>query len=238
MIKALFFDLDGTLLPIDMDEFLKGYMHELFTFCAPFSSYDDIKKAIWAGYQYMLTDVTPDTTAEEKFYERFYKVSGLDNSIQPALESFYATKFDIVESFVRERPQAPAIIRLAKQKGYRLILATNPVLPEVALDKRLRWAGLNRNDFEFISQFEEMHFCKPNLQFFTEILEKTGLQACECVMIGNDAQEDLVAQKLGFETFFCTEFGINRDEGEILGAQGGYDELYQYIEALPEVIIK
>lgn len=61
------------------------------------------------------------------------------------------------------------------RRGYRLVLATNPVFPREAILERMRWAGVERAPWEIITTYEEYHFCKPNPNYFAEILAKMGL---------------------------------------------------------------
>ena len=50
MIKAILFDLDGTLLPMDQDEFTKGYFKLLAAKLAPYG-YEPktLIDTVWAG---------------------------------------------------------------------------------------------------------------------------------------------------------------------------------------------
>ena len=54
MYKAIFFDLDGTLLPLNEEEFTKGYFHFL---CEKMSNYgydkNELINLIWAGTKEM-----------------------------------------------------------------------------------------------------------------------------------------------------------------------------------------
>ena len=49
-IKAVLFDLDGTLLPMDQDEFIKTYMSRLAKYMAPYVYDPDLLlKGLWMG---------------------------------------------------------------------------------------------------------------------------------------------------------------------------------------------
>ena len=93
--------------------------------------------------------------------------------------------------------------------GYRLILATNPVFPKVATLKRMEWAGLSACDFELITTYESSHFSKPALGYFKEILDRSGLRADECLMVGNDTSDDISCADLGMDVFLVTDDLIN-----------------------------
>ena len=54
-MKAILFDLDGTLLPMNEDQFVKGYFGRLFKFLMP-HVYDDKHKfvaSVWYGTKAM-----------------------------------------------------------------------------------------------------------------------------------------------------------------------------------------
>ena len=56
------------------------------------------------------------------------------------------------------------------------------------------------------------------------------MTADECVMVGNDVKEDMVAaSKLGMRTFLLTDCLLNKDELDTSAyPQGGFEELRAY----------
>ncbi|MDR0514663.1 MAG: HAD family hydrolase [Coriobacteriaceae bacterium] len=71
--RAIFFDLDGTLLPMDLDEFLQGYMGTLERFVdAHGLDGKAFSKALNAGIRAMAFDDSPRSNAEV-FWEAFFK---------------------------------------------------------------------------------------------------------------------------------------------------------------------
>ena len=84
-----------------------------------------------------------------------------------------------------------------------------------------------------ITTFEDCHYCKPNLNYYTEILGKLGLKAEECAMVGNDVSEDMIAEKLGMKVFLLTDYIINKENKDIsVYPNGGFDQLKEFIEKL------
>lgn len=49
------------------------------------------------------------------------------------------------------------------------MLATNPIFPKVATESRIRWAGLQPEDFELYTTYEKTCHCKPNPAYYTDI---------------------------------------------------------------------
>jgi FMN phosphatase YigB (HAD superfamily) len=95
----------------------------------------------------------------------------------------------------------------------------------------MSWAGLDHNDFELYTTYENSCFAKPNLDYYREILGKLDLKAEECLMVGNDVSEDMVAEKLGMKVFLLTDCLLNKDNEDISKyPSGSFKELKEYIE--------
>ena len=104
--------------------------------------------------------------------------------LRPVFDRFYAEEFDRVKDSVGENPLAAGAVRGLREKGYSVILATNPLFPAVAVKTRLSWIGLAPEDFLEITSYEEYSFCKPNPAYFGQILERTGKRPEKCLMVG------------------------------------------------------
>ena len=62
--------------------------------------------------------------------------------------------------------------RKLSKEGYNLILATNPIFPRIATLNRIKWAGLDPDDFIYISTYENSHYSKPNIKYYEEIMKQ------------------------------------------------------------------
>ena len=234
MTKAILFDLDGTLLPMDQEVFVRDYLGRMAAFLAP-HGYDpqSLIKAVWAGTGAMVKN-DGKALNEDVFWYVFNSILGRDAKQDLALfEEFYRTEFQKAKDSCGFNPAAVEAIRQIKDMGYRLILATNPLFPAIATYSRVRWAGLNPEDFELITTYENSRFCKPNPDYYREILGKIALDGSQCLMVGNDVGEDMVAQKLGMKTFLLTDCLINSAGGDIsVYPNGSFPELLHYIRSL------
>ena len=234
MIKAILFDLDGTLLPMDQDLFLKAYFGGLVKALVP-HGYDGetIVKSIWAGTGAMVKN-DGTRSNEAVFWDSFCEFFGPDaRSDELLFQNFYETEFQKVAQVCGQDPRAAEAIRGIKAMGYRVILATNPLFPPIATQSRVRWAGLETQDFELITTYDNSSFCKPNLSYYEEILSKCGLHPEECVMVGNDVAEDMVAAKLGMKVFLLTDCLINKPGADIHQfPHGSFPELMEFIRGL------
>ena len=231
MIKTVFFDLDGTLLPMDQDEFIRAYFSGLVRKMAP-HGYEPQKliNAVWSGTAAMVEN-SGGRTNEAVFWDKFAEIYGSDvRADEPIFQEFYEKEFQDVRQVCGFEPMAAKIIRLLKEKGLRTVLATNPIFPSVATFSRIRWAGLDPADFAYITTYENSSSSKPNLAYYRELLDKLGLLAQETLMVGNDVSEDMTAEKLGMKVFLLTPCLINQKNADIsLYPQGGFPTLMDYV---------
>ena len=81
-----------------------------------------------------------------------------------------------------------------------------------------------------MTHYENSCYCKPNPEYYHEILKRLGLDPSKCLMIGNDVQEDVEAAKAaGLEAFLVTDCLINR--GEMPDCkQGSFEELIAFLK--------
>lgn len=233
-IKNILFDLDGTLLPMDQEVFVRAYTKRLAAYMAPYG-YDPegLIRGLWAGTGAMVKN-DGRFTNEAVFWKVFSSFVGKEAREDEAVfERFYQTDFQNVKAACGFTPKAGETVRRLKERGFRVILATNPLFPAVATRSRIRWAGLEPEDFECCTTYETCSFCKPNPAYYREVLEKTGCKGEECVMIGNDVGEDMVAEQLGMKTFLLTDCLINQQGLPVTNwPHGDFDALTLWLEAL------
>lgn len=230
--KAILFDLDGTLLPMDQEQFVGAYFSRLAKKLAPLG-YEPEKliKAIWAGTAAMVKN-DGTITNEEAFWNKFAEFFGPESRAdEPTFAEFYANEFQQVQEVCGFDGGVRETIDAIKAMGLRVILATNPIFPAIATESRIRWAGLTPEDFEWYTTYEHTHYCKPNPAYYQEILDRQGLKAEECLMVGNDVTEDGAAAKLGMDVFFLPRCLINKENRDISSyPQGNLADLLTYIK--------
>ena len=232
MFKAVLFDLDGTLLPMDQEEFTRGYFKLLAKKLVP-HGYDPetLVKAIWHGTKAMVQN-DGSCTNEEAFWQDFASFYG-ERSLQdrPLFDAFYAGEFQQARSFCGFSSKAAEAVELIRGNKCRVALATNPIFPAVATESRIRWAGLQPNDFELYTTYENIGFCKPNLAYYREILRRMKLSSADCLMVGNDVSEDMIASQLGMKVFLLTDCMINKNNENISSyPNGNFDSLLMYLK--------
>lgn len=230
-IKAILFDLDGTLLPMDQDVYIKAYFGGMVKKLAPLGyAPDSLVGAIWKGTEAM-TKNDGTATNEARFWDTFCQILGEKaRQCEKILEEFYKNEFQSVKEICGFAPESREIIDILHDRGMRTVLATNPVFPKVATDSRIRWAGLKPEDFELVTTFENSSYTKPNPRYYEDILKRCALLPEECVMVGNDVSDDMVAADLGMKVFLLTDCLINAKSADVSAyPQGGFKELIEFL---------
>ena len=237
MLKAVLFDLDGTLLPMDQNTFMKDYFGRLIRRLVPLGyTPEGFLAAMKAGIAAMVKN-NGSRTNDEAYWDAYTAVSGKEIlNHMSVFEDFYENEFDQVAAVCGCNPKAAETVHFLQEKGIRVILATNPLFPRIATQKRIRWAGLTPGDFELYTTYEDIGTCKPNPDYYREVLACTGLDASECVMVGNDVGEDMMAgAKAGLRGFLLTDCLINTPGADVNDyPHGSFDELKTYLTRLIE----
>ncbi|MBX6353127.1 MAG: HAD family hydrolase [Thermoflavifilum sp.] len=234
-LTALLFDLDGTLLPMDLDEFMKGYFKELIPHIAHVVDREKIVKQIWDATMDMIQNEDPNTLNIDVFKKSFFAATGLsEEQIWPLFDEFYENVFGILRHLTQPTDISREICRTAVDKGYDLVIATNPIFPERAIRHRMAWAGIDDIPFRLVTTMENSHFCKPNPKYYVEILDKLGKSPFECIMFGNDVQEDGIAGKVGMQTFLVKDCLIDHGDSRIdFTHEGSLEDVLRFVQDLP-----
>ncbi len=203
MIRAILFDLDGTLLDNDIQVFLGPYFRALTRKLSGLIPPEALTRQILASTQVMMRSANPDKTNQQVFMEDFFsKVGRAPEELVPLFAEFYEKDFPALKRYTRVRPEARPLVQDCFERGYDVVIATNPVFPLAAVQHRLDWAEVGDFPYALVTTYENMHFCKPHLGYYLEIAEKIGRAPSECIMVGNDPDIDMVAGDAGMLTFY------------------------------------
>lgn len=235
-MKTILFDLDGTLLPMDVEEFTHRYFGLILQTMNE-KGFDGkmILDAILSSTKAMILNDGKKTN-EEVFWKNFTSLTNLSRDLmEPHFNDFYEHVFDQIDSHVQSENMKQAV-NILKEKNYRLILSTNPLFPRIATLKRIQWAGLDPNDFDYITTYENSSACKPNLAYYEEIIDKLDLDIKECMMIGNDVQEDGILEKIGIPVYLVSDYLLNRNNQKITTFEmTDSDAFLKYVQNLPSL---
>jgi len=233
MINTILFDLDGTILPMDIDKFMYTYFNEMGVMFKDLIPQDKLIKYIMECTELMVKNID-NVSNKEVFVGRFEQLIGGDiNDYLNRFDEFYDTLFQNVQTATGRNELIIKSVLLLKEKGYQIVLATNPLFPMKANHHRIRWAGLSPEDFSYISCYETNKYCKPNIEYYQEVLDEIDKSPKECMMVGNDAVEDMAAGKLGLKTYLISEHMINKNNIEVVADYiGDYNEFYNFVKSL------
>jgi FMN phosphatase YigB (HAD superfamily) len=236
-MNTFLFDLDGTLLPMNQDDFIDSYFKGVARKMIPYGF--DPKALIgmvWEGTKAMIGN-DGSVLNYNRFWDKAVSIFGekmLD--LEDVFIDYYKNEFQNVKETTKPNPLAKECIKHLKEKGYRLILATNPLFPRIATHSRIKWAGLEAEDFDLITTYENSSFCKPNIKYFEEILKNTGLSSKQCMMVGNDVNDDMIVETIGMDTFLVTDCLINENGDNINRYKKGlFSEFNDYIKSLSAI---
>lgn len=232
MSLTLLLDLDDTLLDTNLAAFMPAYFQALARHLARQAAPDVLLPALITGMNLMNESEDPTQTLEEIFDADFYPRLGLSKAdLVPVLEEFYAGVFPELGRHTQPRPEAVPFVEWALDRGYRIAIATDPLLPLKATHHRLRWAGFDPQRFELVSSFEHFHFTKTHPAYYAEVLGRLGWPETPVLMVGNDMERDLLpAHRLGLKTFFID--GDSASSPGIEVGRGHLADLRPWLESI------
>lgn len=238
MNLTLLFDLDDTLLENDIESFLPNYLGAFAKEVAPHVEPDLFIKALLAGTREMVNNQRPDCRLKEVFEATFFQALKVNPSeFQIIADRFYSQVFPTLRDLTQPRPEAIQLVEEAQARGYKIVIATNPLFPRTAILQRLAWANLpvEKYDFELITSYEIFHFTKPDPHYFAEILARIGWPSSPAVVIGDDLERDISASRhLGLAAFWIEQEGITPPDGsKAPSASGGLEDVLPWLDNTP-----
>jgi len=239
-LDTILFDLDGTLLQFSQEVFINTYFSKLRQVFNRLSmDADESIKAVWAGTRAMMKNDGTKLNSErfwEKFAESLGKTDINWNTVELVLEDFYRNEFDTVKSILGPNNISKKLVHTLSAKGYGVVLATNPLFPECAVETRLNWIGLRPGDFLLATHYANSTYCKPSHGYYREVLSKIGKSPENCFMAGNNPVEDMSAGEIGVETFLVTDCLENENGVDYSRfKQGTLSDLTAMLEKLPDI---
>ncbi len=206
MIKALLFDLDGTLIDDSMDTFLPPYFTALCKKLAHLVPPEKLIAQLQASTRAAVLNNDHARTIADAFAADFFPKIGIPReTLMPLFDDFYATEYPQLRALVKPIPIARCVIERAFERGKHVVIATMPVFPRTAIWQRMEWGGIADLPYALVTDYETMHASKPHSAYYREIAARLNLAPTECLMVGNEIQNDIVpAKKIGMKTFWVT----------------------------------
>ena len=216
MIKAILLDLDDTLLGNPPDQFVRSYLGLLEGYLHDTLGLQRSAKGLMTGTQAVIASSDPVRTNQETFYTAFSplleanQVSRAD--FDPVVAEFYSMVYPQLQAITQKRLGARRLVEWVMAQDYKVVIATNPFFPRVAIEQRLQWAAVPVDEipFDLVTTLENMHYSKPHPAYYEEILARIGVQADEAIMVGDDWKNDIEpAWRAGLNTFWIMPDGSN-----------------------------
>jgi HAD superfamily hydrolase (TIGR01549 family) len=207
MIKAVLLDLDDTLIISQTAAMFPEYLRVLGVSGQEFLPPAQFSQHVYSSYVAALSEYDPAQTLINRFFAKFAdSLESNQATLRAFFNQFYTTDYPaIVTQFVTSQPEAVTLVRWLRQQGYKLVVATNPAMPETTVVQRLAAGGLSPTDFDLVTALENMHFGKPQPEYYEEILVRLDIEAGEAIMVGDDWDNDIgPALAAGLSTYWLT----------------------------------
>ncbi len=232
--QAILFDMDGTLLPMDAEGFVKAYFKALSAEFVPLGvTPEKLLQPFWAATKAMMVNDGSRLNADV-FWDVFSRMTGVAREkVEPICDRFYTEGFLNARIATGENPLAAKAVRLAHEKADRVVLATNPLFPMVAQETRMGWVGLTPADFDLVTHYTSDSYCKPNPAYYLSICERMGVDPHRCLMLGNDDREDMhAASAVGMDCYLITDCRLPQADKPWNGPMGTFRDAVDMLGAL------
>lgn len=203
MTKAVLFDLDGTLLPNDEKLFAEIYFA---TLARRFTKYGikekDFVDALNYGAMKMVYNDGKETNETVFINGLKEKLNIGVKEIDEVINDYYENEYREAYKALGKDIDAVKCVKLCKQKGLKVILASNPLFPKIAYLNRACYNDLKEDYFDEITSYDLYHYAKPNPEYYKEILSRHNLKVDEVIFFGNSQNHDInPASSIGIKSY-------------------------------------
>lgn len=238
MLKAVVFDMDNTLLDINLGAFVAVYMRDEARLIADICQKNSVNAL--ASLSGILIDLVRNRRrAEDDRTNHAFYIDELRRRCQlPLDDPIIGEAFSYYEREVlplrnsplinaRPREGAHRAIQTVADRGLRIALLTNPGFTRDCIECRMKWGEIDDAPFELVTTMENSTRCKPDIRYYLESLDVMGLSPEEVLMVGNDAQRDFPVPDCGIQTAFVGNRTPERAlwSGSMADFAKGFDEI-------------
>ncbi len=210
--KAVLFDLDGTLLQVEMRNFIPRYIAGFHACCEDLVAHEPLQRAMRAGIHLLLETEDGRLSNEDRLFGFLSGRLQLEEDLlRERFNSFLASDLDVLADAVRPIPETALLLEHCRRAQVPLVLATNPVFPKALIEARCRWVGIESDHFCLLTCLENSRYCKPQAGYFNEVTDRMGIDPRDCLMVGNDTSHDLSATEAGMTTWLVDTYLLERE---------------------------
>ncbi|MBN2537350.1 HAD family hydrolase [candidate division WOR-3 bacterium] len=204
-LKAVLLDIDNTVILFDESSFYNRYIDLLAPVLADVFDRSEVGRRVMCAtrsleYGRQLHPVG------RRFMDAFCE--GLPDrraEIETRFDRFYRERFTELRHLVTPVPLAYRTILAVRRHRLLLAVASNPVWPAAAQAMRLGWAGLGNLPFVHLTHSGNSRFTKPDPRYYRALCDRLGVEAGQCLMVGNDPVNDGDATRIGMHTYLTTD---------------------------------
>jgi len=208
MLQAVLLDLDDTLIKTDTQAFFQRYLAMLGMYCTDYAPPEQFIGALMTDFSHLIQE----KGSTESLYTRLLRAQAARygqavDRLETAFDAFYRDEYPKLRSRIRPQPGSAQLLQLLADRGYTLVLATNPGLPFTAIRQRMTWGQVppEEHPFALITSLETMSFGKPRPEYYAEIMARLDLDPGSAIMIGDSWDDDIIpASAAGLHTYYVT----------------------------------
>ena len=197
MIHAVLFDLDSTLLDVDVgNSFMEQYTRFLAEQLVP----QDVERglAVLAGAMYSL--LASEAHAETNQGWLRQRLGDERKMPLPEIQGSFKRIVGKIAAGMGSRrdaaTEAHLLIRQVHERGLKVVMATMPIYPRDLITERLRWAGV-RPWISHVACLEANRRSKLHRSYFVETSSAVGALPEQCLLVGWDVDQELPALDAG-----------------------------------------
>lgn len=205
MLKAILLDLDNTLILFDELKYYEAYFKRLNAFFGDDFTPDELRTRVINGTMGLARN-NGEKTNLDCFLEVFAKDLDVDASqLWERFMVFYREAYDSIPVTVTVPEGLHDVLARLRRSGLKLVIASNPIFPVIAQEKRLGWGNLEPAWFDLFTHMENMRYVKPTADYFLQTCQLIAEEPTACLMVGNDPVNDMAAAKAGLKTYRTTD---------------------------------
>lgn len=197
----IFLDYDGTLTKTEENQYTMYFFKKFFEYHN--IDFNKNIKLMLHTLEYVIKNDDITISNYDKYLNKLGEDSDKSREYwEKQFNIYYNEGYDEIKTIIN--PNEELIELLKKNKNNKLIFASNPLIPEICVHKRINFINMKKEDYIYISTMENSTSTKPNPHYFKNILRVLNAQADECVMIG-DSDNDRACTKVGIDFIHVDE---------------------------------